>query len=232
MSDVSKRLDILHNQVLQACNAADRNPTDINILAVTKTQPSSSIASALSSGQKHFGENYLQESLSKILALPSATWHFIGAIQSNKTKNIAENFDWVHSIASLKVARRLNEQRPAHLNPMKVMIQINVSNERNKSGVAIAETLKLAADIVALPNLSLQGFMAIPEPSNSFEQQRQPFRQAREIRDNIADILDIQLPHLSMGMSKDFAAAIIEGATWIRIGTAIFGPRINSGDIQ
>ena len=115
---------------------------------------------------------------------------------------------------------------------MKVMIQINVSNERNKSGVAIAETLKLAADIVALPNLSLQGFMAIPEPSNSFAQQRQAFRQAREIRDNIADILDIQLPHLSMGMSKDFAAAIIEGATWIRIGKAIFGPRINSGDIK
>ena len=232
MSDISKRLDILSNQVLHACNAADRNPTDINILAVAKSQPSSSIASALSSGQKHFGENYLQESLPKILALPSATWHFIGAIQSNKTKHIAENFDWVHSIASLKVARRLNEQRPTHLNPMKVMIQINVSNERSKSGVAISETLKLAADIAALPNLSLQGFMAIPEPSNSFEQQRQPFRQAREIRDNIADILDIQLPHLSMGMSKDFAAAIIEGATWIRIGKAIFGPRINSGDIQ
>ena len=230
MSEISKRLNILRNEVIQTCNAAGRSPSDINILAVAKTQPSSSIAAALASGQRHFGENYLQESLPKILTLPSVDWHFIGAIQSNKTKDIAEYFDWVHSIGSLKVARRLNEQRPAHLDPLKVMIQINISNESSKAGVAPAAAQLLASVIATLPNLSLQGLMVIPEPSNSFEEQRQTFRQVRQIRDNIAEILGIQLPHLSMGMTKDFPAAIIEGATWIRIGNAIFGPRIKSGD--
>ena len=232
MSDISKRLELLHQRVSKACEAAGRSLTDVSILAVAKTQPSSSIAAALTSGQQHFGENYLQEALPKIAALPSANWHFIGAIQSNKIREIAENFDWVHSIGSMKVARRLSEQRPADRNPLKVMIQINISGEGSKAGVAPAAARLLASDISALPNLSLQGFMAIPESSNTFEQQRQPFRQLREIRDDIAATLGMQLPHLSMGMTGDFAAAILEGATWIRIGTAIFGPRINSGDIE
>ena len=232
MSDISKRLELLQQRVSKACEAAGRSLTDVSILAVAKTQPSSSISAALASGQQHFGENYLQEALPKIGALPSADWHFIGSIQSNKTKDIAENFDWVHSIGSMKVARRLSEQRPADRIPLKVMIQINISGEGSKAGVAPGAARLLASDISALPSLSLQGFMTIPESSNTFEQQRQPFRQLRKIRDNIAASLGIQLTHLSMGMTGDFAAAILEGATWIRIGTAIFGPRINSGDIE
>ena len=231
MKDVKKRLDILRDQVRLACIAAGRNRADVNILAVSKAQPTSSLKTVLASDQQSFGENYLQEALPKIGILPSADWHFIGSIQSNKTKHIAENFDWGHSIGSLKVARRLSEQRPSSLAPLKVMIQLNISNEENKGGLAPLAAQKLASKITTLPNLSLQGFMIIPKSSNSEKLEREPFRQTREIRDDIAKFLGIQLPHLSMGMTKDFTAAIAEGATWIRIGRAIFGPRTNSGDI-
>ena len=230
MRDISKRLDLLLGQVRRACEDSGRSPTEVNILAVAKTQPTSSISNALSSGQRHFGENYLQEALPKILAFPLSDWHFIGSIQRNKTKDIAESFDWVHSVHSLKVAKRLSDQRPVTLNPLKVMIQINISGESSKTGVTPAEAMQLASDITALPNLSLQGLMVIPTFFKSFEKQRRSFRHTREIRDNISVKLGIRLPHLSMGMTRDFKAAILEGATWIRIGTAIFGPRTNFGD--
>ena len=230
MSEISKRLVLLQRQVRQACIFSGRNIEDVNILAVTKSQPTSSISAALEAGQHHFGENYLQEALPKLTSAPSPNWHFIGAIQSNKTKDIAQNFDWVHSVDSLKVAKRLSDQRPMCLNPLKVMIQINISEESGKAGLPPEATLKLASEITALPNLCLQGLMVIPALSDSFEKQRQYFRNTREIRDYIAEILGIQLPHLSMGMTDDFKAAIIEGSTWIRIGKAIFGPRTYSGD--
>lgn len=231
MNDMSKRLGALRGRVVNACQASGRDPSDVSILAVSKTQAEPAIAAALLAGHQHFGENYLQEALPKVAAHPGAHWHFIGAIQSNKTREIADNFDWVHSIASTKVARRLSDQRSEKRSPLNVLIQVNVSGEVTKAGASPDVAMTLASEIADLPNLNLQGLMTIPEASSDFAKQRIPFRKLRELRDNIAEGLNVRLPHLSMGMTGDFEAAIVEGATWIRIGTAIFGPREKSGDI-
>lgn len=230
MSNISQRLHNLQAEVTAACEAAGRDPADVNLLAVAKTQPVSAVTTAWSAGQRHFGENYLQEALLKVNELPDADWHFIGAIQSNKTRDIAANFDWVHTVASAKVARRLGEQRPDHLDPLKVMIQVNISDEHSKAGVMPEAVQELANETTRLEGISLQGLMAIPAPTEDPAEQRRVFRELRELKEKIADSLSMDLPHLSMGMTGDFHEAIKEGATWIRIGTAIFGPRQTSGD--
>ena len=225
MINISKRLNTLHEKIAEASHLAGRDPSDISLLAVSKQQEKIAISEATEAGQKHFGENYLQEALPKVAAFPEVDWHFIGAIQSNKTRVIAENFNWVHSVDTRKVAKRLNDQRPKNFPPLNVLIQINISGEVSKSGVTTDNAKKLASEIVELPNLNLQGLMTLPKATTEFAKQRIPFRNLRELRDNIGAALGIQLPHLSMGMTGDFAAAIIEGSTWIRIGSAIFGPR-------
>ena len=231
MINISKRLNTLQEKIVETSHLAGRDPSDISVLAVTKTHEKFAINEAIEAGQKHFGENYLQEALPKVAAFPEVDWHYIGSIQSNKTRVIAENFNWVHSVDTLKVAKRLNDQRPKNFPPLNVLIQINISGEVGKSGVTTDNAKRLASEIVELPNLSLQGLMTLPKATTEFAKQRIPFRDLRELRDNIGSTLDIQLPHLSMGMTGDFAAAIIEGSTWIRIGSAIFGPRRKTGDI-
>ena len=225
MTTITERLQFLRQQIEEACLKADRDPLGVQLLAVSKTQPMSAVSDALSASQIHFGENFLQEALPKVQAYRSASWHFIGAIQSNKTRDIAANFDWVHSVSSLKIARRLSEQRPPSLAPLKAMIQVNISGEASKAGVTPDEARVLACDMQGLSNLELVGLMAVPAANKTTDQQRQVFAELRHLKEQIETSLAINLPHLSMGMSGDFHAAIMEGATWIRIGTAIFGAR-------
>jgi pyridoxal phosphate enzyme (YggS family) len=195
------------------------------LLAVSKTRPAEDILEALACGHRHFGESYLQEALDKIgeLRESGAVWHFIGRIQSNKTRPIAENFDWVHSIDKEKVARRLNDQRPDHLPPLNVCLQVMIDQEESKAGLTPQETRELVARFDEFPRLRLRGLMTIPAPAES-EAMRLPFQRLRELRDRMATA-DRPLETLSMGMSDDLEAAIMEGATIVRIGTAIFGPR-------
>ncbi|WP_459625559.1 YggS family pyridoxal phosphate-dependent enzyme, partial [Burkholderia sp. 3C] len=183
---------------------------------------------AHAAGQRAFGENYVQESLDKIAALAALRdtleWHFIGPLQSNKTRPVAEQFDWVHSVDRLKIAQRLAEQRPAHLPPLNVCVQVNVSGEASKSGVEPAEAAALARAVAALPSLRLRGLMAIPEPAGDLDTQRAPHRRLRELFDTL-NAGGLALDTLSMGMSADLEAAVLEGATLVRVGTAIFGAR-------
>ena len=192
-------------------------------MAVSKTRPASAIRQAHAAGVQHIGENYLQEALSKIAELQDLplTWHFIGPIQSNKTRAIAEHFDWVHSIDRLKIAQRLSAQRPAHLPPLNVCLQVNISDEDSKAGVPVAELDALAREVTDLPGLRLRGLMAIPAPAADSEARRQPLRALRETMAALALPLDT----LSMGMSDDLDEAIAEGATMVRIGSALFGAR-------
>jgi pyridoxal phosphate enzyme (YggS family) len=194
------------------------------LLAVSKTKPASMIAEAYQAGQRHFGENYLQEALSKQQALGAfdITWHFIGPIQSNKTKAIASHFDWVHSVDKLKIAQRLSEQRPAHLAPLNICLQVNISDEASKSGIRLNELGELCAQVAMLPNIKLRGVMAIPAPSESFEQQCQPYKALYQA---VKTLNKPELDTFSFGMSDDLTAAIAEGSTMVRIGTALFGAR-------
>jgi pyridoxal phosphate enzyme (YggS family) len=203
-----------------------RQPGSVQLLAVSKTRPVEDIHAAFAENQSHFGENYLQDALTKIEAVsePAIEWHFIGPIQSNKTRQIAQYFNWVHTIDRLKIAQRLNEQRDPEQAPLNICIQVNTSGESSKSGVSIEDTLELAKQINVLPHLRLRGLMTIPASTNDFEQQRQPFRLLRELKDEIQH-QGIKLDTLSMGMSNDMEAAIAEGSTMVRIGTAIFGAR-------
>ena len=196
------------------------------LLAVSKTKPPEAVRAAVSVGQHAFGENHLQDAMTKVEALsgPGVSWHFIGAVQSNKTRPIAAHFDWVHSIEREKIARRLSAQRPAGREPLEVCIEVNVSGEETKSGVPPANVESLARMVRDLPGLRLRGLMAIPRPSPDIETQRIPFRQLREILDEL-NAKGLELDTLSMGMTGDLEAAIAEGATIVRIGTAIFGPR-------
>lgn len=206
---------------------AGRNPHAVLLLAVSKTQPPEAIREAFQAGLHDVAENYLQEALDKqpqLADLP-LRWHFIGPIQSNKTRPIAESFDWVHSVDRLKIAQRLSEARPAHLPPLNICLQVNVSGEVSKSGCLPEELTDLARAASQLPRLRLRGLMAIPAPAADVEQQRAPFRQLRELMDRLKQ-QGLALDTLSMGMSEDFPAAIAEGATIVRIGTAIFGPRM------
>jgi pyridoxal phosphate enzyme (YggS family) len=224
--DIQSRLDKVRRRITEAMERYGRPPESVRLLAVSKTRTPEDIRQAVAAGQFHFGESYLQEALEKIEALRDidAVWHFIGRIQSNKTRPIAEKFDWVHSIGSLKHARRLNEQRPDNLPPLNICLQVNIDNEPSKDGILPEEAVALVSEVSALPRLRLRGLMTLPAPADDLEAQRHPFRLLRELRDRIATP-ESPLETLSMGMSNDLEAAIAEGATIVRVGTAIFGPR-------
>ena len=226
MTPISANLQAVHARIETAARAAGRNPKDISLLAVSKTWPAGHVRDAAAAGQRAFGENYVQESVAKIaeLAALGLEWHFIGPLQSNKTRPVAEHFDWVHSVERMKIAERLSEQRPAGMAPLNVCLQVNVSGEASKSGCAPEEAVALANAIAALPKLRLRGLMCIPEPVEDVEAQRRPFRQLRELYDQLRGD-GLPLDTLSMGMSHDIEAAIAEGATMVRVGTAIFGER-------
>ncbi|WP_282339875.1 YggS family pyridoxal phosphate-dependent enzyme [Pseudomonas sp. PS02288] len=223
MSTIAENIAKVGARIRRAAEAVQRDSQGISLLAVSKTKPAAALREAYAAGQRDFGENYLQEALDKQRELADLplTWHFIGPIQSNKTKPIAEHFAWVHSVDRLKIAERLSAQRPAGLPPLNICLQVNVSGEDSKSGCAAAELPALAAAVAALPNLRLRGLMAIPEPSDDLTVQRAAFARLR----TLGEELDLPLDTLSMGMSHDLEAAIAEGATWVRIGTALFGAR-------
>jgi pyridoxal phosphate enzyme (YggS family) len=223
MSTIADNLSALAERIDSAARAVGRDPASIQLLAVSKTKPASAIREIHAAGVRDVGENYLQEALSKqgeLRDLP-LIWHFIGPIQSNKTKAIAEHFDWVHSVDRLKIAQRLSEQRPAGLPPLNICLQVNVSGEDSKSGCAPADLPALANAVAALPNLRLRGLMAIPEPTEDRAEQEAAFASLRQLQER----LGLGLDTLSMGMSHDLEAAIAQGATWVRIGTALFGAR-------
>ena len=226
MTPISANLQAVHARIAAAARAAGRDEKDISLLAVSKTWPAGHVREAAAAGQRAFGENYVQEGVAKVaeLAPLGLDWHFIGPLQSNKTRPVAEHFDWVHSIERMKIAERLAEQRPAGRAPLNVCLQVNVSGEASKSGCAPAEAIALAKAIAALPNLRLRGLMCIPEPVEDIQAQRRPFRQLRELYEQLRGD-GLPLDTLSMGMSHDIEAAIAEGATMVRVGTAIFGER-------
>jgi len=226
MSAIADNLQAVQARIAKAAAAAGRSPESVRLLAVSKTWPLASVIEAADAGQRAFGENYVQEGIDKIAAISGRNleWHFIGPLQSNKSKAVAEAFDWVHSVDRLKIAERLSAQRPAYLTPLQVCVQVNVSGEASKSGCRPDETLALCRAVAALPGLNLRGLMAIPEPSDDLAAQRAPFRQLREVFNHVR-AAGLPLDTLSMGMSHDLEAAIAEGATIVRIGTAIFGER-------
>ena len=223
MSTLADNLSAISARIASAAQAAGRDPASVQLLAVSKTKPASAIREIHAAGVCDFGENYLQEALTKQQALGDLPliWHFIGPIQSNKTKAIAEHFDWVHSEDRLKIAQRLSEQRPAGLPPLNICLQVNVSGEDSKSGCTPADLPALAKAVAALPNLRLRGLMAIPEPTDDRAAQEAAFATLRQLQEG----LGLGLDTLSMGMSHDLEAAIAQGATWVRIGTALFGAR-------
>jgi len=223
MSTIAENISTLGERINAAARASQRDPESIGLLAVSKTKPASDLRQAHAAGLCDFGENYLQEALSKQLELADLPliWHFIGPIQSNKTRAIAEHFDWVHSVDRLKIAQRLSEQRPTELPPLNICIQVNVSGEASKSGCTPQDLPALADAISALPNLRLRGLMAIPEPTDDISEQKAAFAAVKALQDS----LKLPLDTLSMGMSHDLEAAIAQGATWVRIGTALFGAR-------
>lgn len=226
MIKVTENIANIETQLAQSAIRAGRRPGTVRLLAVSKKQPLDKVLEAADAGQRDFGENFVQEGLEKIRAAgrKDLVWHFIGHLQSNKTREVAESFDWVHSVDRRKIAQRLNDQRPAHLPPLNVCIQVNVDNESAKSGVAPAEVARLAHQIAKLPNLRFRGLMCLPAIRDGFEEQRKPFAVLRELMQTLNEE-GLQLDTLSMGMSDDYAAAIAEGATIVRIGTALFGAR-------
>lgn len=226
MSAIADNLQAVMSRIRQAALAAGRAPESVRLLAVSKTWPLACVIDAADAGQIAFGENYVQEGCEKAAATVDRhlDWHFIGPLQSNKSRQVAEHFAWVHSIDRLKIAERLSAQRPPALPPLQVCVQVNISGEASKSGCAPDEAEQLCRAVAALPRLQLRGLMAIPEPADDEAAQRAPFRQLREIYEQLrAD--GLPLDTLSMGMSHDLEAAIAEGATIVRIGTAIFGER-------
>ncbi|HET8791662.1 MAG TPA: YggS family pyridoxal phosphate-dependent enzyme [Modicisalibacter sp.] len=226
---VSESLNGARQRLAQALRDADRPAESARLLAVSKTKPAALIRETYACGQREFGENYLQEALDKqaeLADLNDIVWHFIGPLQSNKTRDIAEHFGWVHSIDRAKVAHRLSQQRPSALGPLNVCLQVNVSGEASKAGVTPQALDALADEVVALPNLRLRGLMAIPAPSRDVAAQRQPLAHLRQLQEALRQRLpQAPLDTLSMGMSDDLEAAILEGATLVRLGTAIFGAR-------
>ncbi len=231
MTAILSNLQAVHSAIAQAAQLARRDAASIALLAVSKTVSDGRVREAYAAGQRVFGENYLQEALDKMAALRDLPleWHFIGPVQSNKTRAIAENFSWVHSVDRLKIAERLSAQRPPALPALNLCLQVNVSGEDSKSGVAPQQALALARTISALPHLKLRGLMAIPAPVDTLAAQRQPFARLRELMQQMNAPQDntpgLQLDTLSMGMTHDLTAAIVEGATIVRVGTAIFGRR-------
>lgn len=225
---IADNLARVRERIASACDRAGRDVQTVTLLAVGKTFPAAVLREAAAAGQAAFGENYVQEGVAKVDALadlrPGLEWHFIGPLQSNKTRPVAERFDWVHAVDRLRVAERLAAQRPVGLAPLSVCLQVNISGEATKSGAAPAEVPDLARAVAALPNLRLRGLMAIPEPAGDLAAQRRPHRALRELFEAlVAD--GLALDTLSMGMSADLEAAILEGATLVRVGSAIFGHR-------
>lgn len=227
MSTIETMIAKVRARIREAAQACGRDPEQVRLLAVSKTHPAAAIRAAYACGQVDFGENYLQEALAKQQELADLPlrWHFIGPIQSNKTRAIATHFDWVHSVDRLKIAQRLAEQRPEELPPLNICLQVNVSGEASKSGCTPEELPALAEAAAQLPRLKLRGLMAIPEPTDDVAAQRAAFARLRELQAG----LPYELDTLSMGMSHDLESAIAEGATWVRIGTAVFGARDYSG---
>ncbi len=230
MSIIPDNLQAVHDRIATAARAAQRNVADIKLLAVSKTFGPQAVIEAAQAGQRAFGENYLQEALDKMTAIRSIApeyalqWHFIGPIQSNKTRPIAAHFDWVHSVEREKIAQRLSEQRPLDLAPLNICLQVNISGESSKSGIAPEDVLPLAQSVAAMPRLRLRGLMAIPEPTEDRGKQHAAFRQLKQLLETCR-ANGLMLDTLSMGMSADLEAAIAEGATMVRIGSAIFGNR-------
>lgn len=231
MTTISTNLQAVKRRIIGACSVAGRDPASVALLAVSKTFPAAALREAHAGGQSRFGENYMQEALAKQAELADLglEWHFIGPLQSNKTKPVAEHFSWVHSVERLKIAERLSAQRPAGLPPLNVCVQVNVSGEASKSGCTPTEAAALCHAVALLPNLKLRGLMAIPEPGNGSAAEnsalaRRQFNVLRELRDRL-NTEGLALDTLSMGMSHDLEDAIMAGATIVRVGTAIFGER-------
>jgi pyridoxal phosphate enzyme (YggS family) len=228
MATIILKIQEVTARIERACVAAQRPVSSVTLLAVSKTFSATAVREALAAGQRRFGENYVQEALDKIDALAELRaqleWHLIGPLQSNKTRAVAEAFDWVHTVDRLKIAERLSQQRPASLAPLDVCLQVNISGESSKSGLAPAQVLPVARAVAALPRLRLRGLMAIPEPAGDLEAQRVPHRRLRELLESV-NAEGLGLDTLSIGMSADLEAAILEGATIVRVGSAIFGAR-------
>ena len=237
MDTIAANLQAVEATIAAAASEARRARSSVELLAVSKTFPAEAVLEAMAAGQRAFGENYLQEGVEKIAAVARAQpdapveWHFIGPIQSNKTRPIATSFSWVHTVERLKIAQRLSEQRPPELGPLNICLQVNISGEATKSGAAPAELPALARQVAALPNLRLRGLMAIPEPQTGPAQQRAAFAQLRKLGEALR-AEGIPVDTLSMGMSGDMKAAILEGATIVRVGSAIFGTRTYHKDSE
>ena len=228
MATIAANIQQVRDRIARACAAAQRPVQSVTLLSVSKTFSPEAVREAFAAGERRFGENYVQEGVDKITALADLRdqieWHLIGPLQSNKTRVVAEHFDWVHSVDRLKIADRLNAHRPSHLPALQVCLQVNISGEASKSGIAGAELAALAHAVAALPRLRLRGLMAIPDPSTNPNQQAAPHRALRELLERLQHE-GLPLDTLSMGMSADLEAAITEGATLVRVGTAIFGTR-------
>lgn len=233
MTTIVRNLQLVRDRITTACVAAGRNPASVRLLAVSKTFGADAVADAASDGQRAFGENYIAEGVEKILAvraqpgMPALEWHCIGPVQSNKTRLVAEHFDWVQSVDRLKIAQRLSEQRPPDLPPLQICLQVNVDGGANKSGLAPEDVLALAQAVVQLPRLVLRGVMAIPEPAIDFVAACAVHARTKAVFDevNASGVLPVPLDTLSMGMTGDLEAAIHAGSTMVRVGTAIFGKR-------
>lgn len=231
MGSIGSNLQDVKKRIIHACAQAGRAEQTVTLLAVSKTFPADAVREAHAAGQQAFGENYVQEGLAKIEQLadlrPQLTWHLIGPLQSNKTRPVAEAFDWVHSVDRLKIAQRLADQRPAWLPPLQLCLQVNISGEASKSGLAPAEVPAVAAAVAALPpdRVQLRGLMAIPEPAADEAARRAPHRALQALLQAVNQQCGLALDTLSMGMSADLEAAVAEGATVVRVGTAIFGGR-------
>jgi pyridoxal phosphate enzyme (YggS family) len=229
MDELSKRYQAVRERITQAALQAGRSPDSVQLLVVSKTFAADSVAQVAALGQRDFGENYVQEGVDKIAALQSLSdlvWHCIGPLQSNKTRPVAEHFDWVHSVDRLKIAQRLSEQRPAHLPPLQVCLQVNIDGGTTKAGVMPSEALALAQAVSVLPHLVLRGLMTIPEPVSTFEAQVALHQQAKHLFDELKAALYLpQFDTLSMGMSGDLEAAVQAGSSMVRVGTAVFGAR-------
>jgi PLP dependent protein len=229
MATIPGNIQQVRARLSSACASAGRGVQSVTLLCVSKTFGAAAVREAHAAGERCFGENYVTEALAKIEALadlrPGIEWHLIGPLQSNKTRVVAEQFDWVHSIDRLKTAQRLSEQRPAGLPPLQLCLQVNISGEASKSGVAPAGLAQLASEVAALPRVTLRGLMAIPEPAEGLAAQREPHRALRHLLEALREQQGLALDTLSIGMSADLEAAVLEGATIVRIGSAIFGAR-------
>ena len=226
MIRVTENLRVIRDLLAKASNDAGRSDSTVKLLAVSKKQPVSAVLAAAEAGQRDFGENFVQEGLEKIAAAgrDDLIWHFIGHLQTNKTKAVAAHFAWVHTVDRLKIAERLSKQRPGEMDALNICLQVNIDNEAGKSGVGVAEVLTLARSVSALPRIRLRGLMCLPANRSDFEQQREPFARLCELLALLKED-GIDVDTLSMGMSGDYAAAIYEGSTIVRIGTALFGAR-------